>query len=163
MTAGRPAAGRSGTTWTRGYTYTLMGMHPSVSIRQAIEDALPSVPTTPRDLATAALARRIADDIDEAGRGHGEAQSIIAALAAAGVDAPTIRRLTRVMARIERTAVLASLGPRLLSVLIELGMTPASRAGLVGRARRAGDGDERRDPVNDLDRIRQQRAARRPR
>jgi hypothetical protein len=139
-----------------------MGMHPSVSIRQAIEDALPSVPTTPRDLATAALARRIADDIDQAELVHVEAQSIIDDLAADGVDAATIRRLTRVMARIERTAVLASLGPRLLSVLIELGMTPASRAALV-KGRPAGDDDERREPVNDLDRIRQQRAARRPR
>src|ERR1044072_2045417 len=67
----------------------------------------------------------------QAARVHAEGQSLPDALAADGGDAATIRRLTRVMARIERTAVLASLGPRLLSVLIELGMKAASRAALV--------------------------------
>lgn len=80
-----------------------------------------------RDVGTEALARRYAYDIDEAAVISTQAAKVLRELAGT-VDHELYSRIAALFDRIESTAVLATLGPKLLAVLAELGMTPRARA-----------------------------------
>lgn len=124
------------------------------TIRWALDSALAKLDQNPLDAAAVALARRYASDIDEA-----------AALSTAGaalcrelkpyLDDRQHDRLVAQFARIEETAVLGLLGPKLVQVLAELGMTARARADVTGKG-----GEKREPPRNDLARFRAERNAR---
>lgn len=97
----------------------------------ALESALGKLPADQvqdRDRAAEALARRYARDIDDAQVISTTAAKVLRALARENVDIEVYDRVSAIFDRIEQTAVLALLGPKLLLVLTELGMTPKSRA-----------------------------------
>jgi hypothetical protein len=137
-------------------------MHPKVSVRDELETALPSAKTERRDLAAVALARRLSDDIDEADLVSVEFQILIADLIReCHVPAELVKRLQRMAARIEQTAVLTALAPKLSAALAALNMTPAARTAALTKGAEAGDRDPAAAPADDLDRIRRDRERRR--
>jgi hypothetical protein len=117
-------------------------------MRAAVEDALAaaSMSTAKLDGAAVALARRYASDIDEA-RVLSVAADKLMRETRAWLEPATYDRLVAQMARIEETAVLATLGPKLQSVLHDLGLTPRSR---VERDGKEGNGGSAGTPRNDL-------------
>lgn len=114
--------------------------------------ALRSVKHDGRDAATVALARRLAHDIDEADLVHADVRAALDELA--HLDPQLYERLFKLAVRIESTAVLTALAPKLTAVLAELGMTPRARAAVAGGG---GTGDK---PVNKVDELQRRRAAR---
>lgn len=107
-------------------------------MRMALESALSAVTMSDADRATVALARRYADDIDES-----ETVSVQAAKWLRSVESTmnpvTYDQAHALLARIEHTTVLATIGPKLLAVLTELGMSPRSRADVVRRGGAVND------------------------
>ena len=121
---------------------------------RAVAAALRELATTPPDAAAVALARRYARDIDQAQLLTAQTTKALRDLAALDVDLHD--RLLTLATRIEATAVLALLGPKLLAVLTELGMTPRARAAVLGGKEAPGDGGSR----SKLDEHRERRRAR---
>jgi hypothetical protein len=80
-----------------------------------------------RDRAAEALARRYARDIDDAQVISTQAAKVLRELSR-HVDVDLYEKVSSLFDRIESTAVLGQLGPKLLAVLAELGMTPRARA-----------------------------------
>lgn len=108
----------------------------------ALESALAQLPAEsvqPRDRAAEALARRYARDIDDAHVISTTAAKVLRVLARENVDIEVYDRVAAIFDRIEQTAVLALLGPKLLLVLTELGMTPKSRADVTHKGGARGD------------------------
>jgi hypothetical protein len=108
----------------------------------ALETALGELPedtVQKRDRAAEALARRYARDIDDAQVISSVAAKVLRALARENVDIEVYDRVAALFDRIESTAVLALLGPKLLVVLTELGMTPKSRADVTHKGGKRGD------------------------
>lgn len=123
---------------------------------KALETALESVHTLPGDAAAVELARRYSRELDEA---VVVAASLTKALRELlELDADLHDRFLVLTTRIEATAVAAAVGPKLLAVLEQLGMTPAGRARLLGREGGGGRGDGSRG--SKLDELRERRAAR---
>lgn len=123
------------------------------SLADVVARALRSVPTRPDDGAAVALAQRYAAAIDDA-------VAVAAALVEVDhqvdpADVDTRKRIAALAARVDVQAVLAELGPKLLTVLGELGMTPRARAAVAGKG--GGGAGGRRSA---LDRIRTEHAAR---
>lgn len=125
------------------------------TVRWALERALAARPPAAEDAATAALARRYADDLDEA--------AVVSAAAGrwlreveGWMDPALYERVRAMLDRVEQTAVLGLLGPKLLAALAELGMTPRARADVVRRGGAGGD-PPKDDP---LAKFRRERAAR---
>jgi hypothetical protein len=108
----------------------------------------------PRDAGTEALARRYAYDIDEAAVVSTAAAKILRELAGQ-LDHKLYSRIAAVFDRIESTAVLATLGPKLLAVLAELGMTPRARA---DTTRKGGPVNGGKPTESDLAKQRRERA-----
>ena len=130
------------------------------TMRDAVEDALREADLrTPqasgRDAAAVALARRYASDIDEAAVLSAAADKLQRECRA-WLEPPTYDRLVAQLGRIEETAVLALLGPKLVQVLAELGLTPRARADTTGK----GGGGRNAPPRNDLAKWRAERSAR---
>jgi uroporphyrinogen-III synthase len=102
-----------------------------MSQRLAVESALAKLreaeAVMPRDVAAEELARRYAHDIDDAAVVSTQAAKALRELAGQ-IDHELYSRVAALFDRIESTAVLATLGPKLLAVLVELGMTPRARA-----------------------------------
>jgi hypothetical protein len=118
----------------------------------ALERSLVELDVDGLDQAVVALARRYAQDLD-----HAEVVSVAASKWLREVqeclEPQSWERAKALLARVEATVVLASLGPKLLASLTELGMTP--------RAREAVAGGRRNRPVDDpLGDYRRDRAAR---
>lgn len=127
------------------------------TVRWALERSLAASAGRLSDLdaATVALARRYADDLDEAavvsvvaGRWLREHEHLL--------PGESRERLRALLARVEETTVLASLGPKLLAALAELAMSPRARADVVRRG--GGGGDPPTD--NPLARFRAERRRR---
>lgn len=128
----------------------------------ALDAALQDKPMRPADGAAVALARRYAADLDTAEVISLEAQRVLERLEG-GVDPVLFERLRGVVARIERTMVLATLGPKYQAVLEQLGLTPRARSEK-GEPSEKGGGETRDDAGNaveddELTRIRRQRKA----
>lgn len=119
--------------------------------RFALEVALNERDHGKLDAAAVALARRYASDIDEAQVLSVAADKLLRECRA-WLEPPTYDRLVAQMARIEETAVLGLLGPKLLAVLVELGLTPQARAATKG-------GGRSEPPRNDVADWRAKRAA----
>lgn len=102
------------------------------TVLAALERALKELDAPPEDEAAVQLARRYAADLDEA-----EVLSVAAAKLLREVegvlDEAQLDRLYALAARIERTAVLALLGPKLVQVLAELNLTTRARADVTGK------------------------------
>lgn len=128
------------------------------SVRAALERALSALSVAELDSGTVALARRLAHDVDEAELVHLEVREALEALPPT-VTATARRALERLAARVEATAVLAQLSPRLLDCLTALGLTPAARAA-IQRGRSAGEHDPAGRPANPADEVREQRERR---
>lgn len=108
------------------------------TVRWALEAALRETRTAAADAAAVALARRYADDLDEAavvsvaaGRWLREVEG--------WMDPQLYERVRALLDRVEQTAVLALLGPKLAAVLAELGMTPRARADVTRKGGVPGD------------------------
>jgi len=111
----------------------------------ALESALGAMPVdtmSQRDRAATALARRFARDIDDAAVISTAADSVLRALARENVDFKLYDRVAALLGRIEATAVLGQLGPKLLVTLTELGMTPKSRADVTHKGGARNDGGD---------------------
>jgi len=111
----------------------------------ALESALGSLPAgsaQQRDRAAEALARRFARDIDDAAVISTAADSVLRALARENIDFKLYDRVAAIFGRIEATAVLGLLGPKLLLTLTELGMTPKSRADVTHKGGARNDGGD---------------------
>jgi hypothetical protein len=109
----------------------------------ALETALGDLPedtVQKRDRAAEALARRYARDIDDAQVISSVAAKVLRVLARENVDIEVYDRVAALFDRIESTAALALLGPKLLVVLTELGMTPKSRADVTHKGGARNDG-----------------------
>lgn len=113
-------------------------------MRFAVEKALAALKAVDLDAAGVALARRYASDIDEAAV-LSTAADKLARECRAWLEPATYDRLVAQLGRIEETAVLALLGPKLVQVLAELGLTPRARADTVAKGGGAGA-----PPRNDL-------------
>lgn len=127
-------------------------------MRAAVEESLREADLrTPdksgRDAAAVALARRYASDIDEAAVLSVAADKLLRECRA-WLEPATYDRLAAQVARIEETAVLALLGPKLVQVLAELGLTPRARADSTRKGGAVGA-----PPRNDLAEWRAQRSA----
>lgn len=109
-----------------------------------METALAELDAGKLDAAGVALARRYASDIDEASVLSVAADKLMRECRA-WLETATYDRLVAQVARIEETAVLALLGPKLVQVLAELGLTPRARA---DSTRKGGAASE--PPRNDL-------------
>jgi len=92
----------------------------------AVEQTLAALQPDTVDAAAVRLAQRYARDIDEASLITASLEPVLRELMA--LDPKLHDRLLPLAVRIERTAVLASLGPKLLAALEQLGATPAARA-----------------------------------
>ena len=114
------------------------------TMRFAVEVALKEADLGKLDAAGVALARRYASDIDEA-RALSVAADKLRRDCRAYLEPATYDRLVAQVARIEETTVLALIGPKLVQVLAELGLTPRARADSTKRGGKAGD-----PPRNDL-------------
>lgn len=124
------------------------------TIRWALEQALGNLSDHPLDKAAVALARRYASDIDEAAVLAVPADKLARELRPF-LSNPQYDRLIAQLGRIEETAVLALLGPKLVTVLAELGMTPRARADATGKGGASND-----PPRNDVAEWRAERAKR---
>lgn len=123
--------------------------------RFALEISLGELDAGKLDAAAVALARRYASDIDEATVLSVAADKLLRECRA-WLEPATYDRLAAQVARIEETTVLALLGPKLVTVLAELGLTPRARADTVSK----GGGGRNAPPRNDVAEWRAQRNAR---
>lgn len=98
----------------------------------ALQQALEKGGWTDRDAATVALARRYARDIDDATAVSVQAGKLLRELEPL-LDGPAYDRVAALASRVEETAVLGLLGPKLQVTLSELGMTPRARADITGK------------------------------
>jgi hypothetical protein len=121
------------------------------TLRFAVDLALKELDAGKLDAAGVALARRYASDIDEA-RVLSVAADKLLRECRAWLEPATYDRLTAQVARIEETTVLALLGPKLVQVLAELGLTPRARADSTRKGGGAGE-----PPGNELARWRAER------
>ena len=94
----------------------------------AVQETIAALSLAPEDAAAVRLAERYAKDIDEANLVH--TATIKALRAVAELDIDLHDQLLPLAVRIEKTAVLASIGPKLLAALEQLGATAAARAKL---------------------------------
>ncbi len=94
----------------------------------AVAETIAALPLTSEDAAAVRLAERYAQDIDEATLVHATLTKVLREVAELDVD--LYDRLLPLAVRIERTAVLASIGPKLLAALEQLGATVPVRAKL---------------------------------
>jgi hypothetical protein len=124
------------------------------SLFNTLEGALASVQALPQDAAAFAVARRYAAAIDEAGDLAAQADGLWRALPVD--DAPARKQLAALEAKVSAQAVLGELGPKLVAVLVELGMTPRARAAVTAKGGGSGDGAGR----SKADELRERRAAR---
>lgn len=134
-------------------------------VSAALETSLAALPPRPGDAATVALARRYAADIDNAEVVSLEATRVLERLDG-GIDPVLFERLRGVVARIERTATLALLGPKYVAVLEQLGLSPKARTdgkgGSGGTPPVDGTGNSvsrNGEPEDDLARVRRERAS----
>jgi hypothetical protein len=134
-------------------------------VAAALEESLAALPPRPADAATVALARRYAADIDNAEVVSLEATRVLERLDG-GIDPVLFERLRGVVARIERTATLALLGPKYVAALEQLGLSPKGRAdgkGVTGGTPPAngtsGELPGNGEPEDDLARVRRERAS----
>lgn len=141
-------------------------VEPVGSLSDALESAMAALPAaTPVDAAARALARRYACDIDEAPTIALEAQRVLEGLTRhrqGAVDPVLLDRLARLFTRIEQTAVLGVLGPKLNQILTDLEMTPKARRAVGKAAPALSDGAGATKEVkqdDDFTRIRKQRIA----
>lgn len=102
----------------------------------AVEETLAALEPGQVDTAAVRLAQRYARDIDEASLITADLEPVLRDVMA--LDPALHDRLLKLAVRIERTAVLASLGPKLLAALEQLGATPAARARVKGGGGNAG-------------------------
>lgn len=107
---------------------------------------------SPKDQAAGALAVTYAKAIDEANVVAASLTKVLREVAE--LDQDTYDRLLPLAVRIERTHVLATLGPKLLATMDALLITPKARSALQKGVKDAG---KRRNPLNEL---RARRAAR---
>jgi len=100
----------------------------------AVAETIAALSPVPADAGIVRLAERYARDIDEADLVTASLVKVLREVAELDVDVHD--RLLPLAVRIERTTVLASLGPKLLAALEQLGATPAARS------RRGGGGGD---------------------
>lgn len=122
------------------------------AIRAALDSALGETTLSRSDGAAVALARRYADDLDAAEVVNIQAVRWLREVAEC-LDPEQFDKGEALIRRMEQSIVLASLGPKFLTALTELGMTPKARAAVAGG---------RNDPVpaDPLAEFRAERAAR---
>lgn len=99
----------------------------------ALELALCNAEPTNRDAATVALARRYAADLDNAEVVSLAAARLVLDLERVGVESALVDRARALAARVEQTAVLGLIGPKLQVTLSELGLSPRARAEITGK------------------------------
>ncbi len=105
----------------------------------AVEEMLAALQSDQVDAAAVRLAQRYARDIDDARLVAASLEPVLREILA--LDPKIHDRLLSLAVRIERTTVLASLGPKLLAALEQLGATPAARSKTgAGGGDRAGKG-----------------------
>jgi hypothetical protein len=122
-----------------------------VRMATAVRRAIRELEAVDLDRGTVELALTYAREIDAAELVHASLTKALRELADLDVDLHD--RLLQLAVKVERTAILASLGPKLLAALEALELSPRSRAALVkGGARGHGP-----SPLDDL---RARRAAR---
>lgn len=124
-------------------------------VGHALELSLAEAAPGRLDGATVALARRYARDLDDAAVVSVQAAKLIDELAGL-LEPAQVDRLRALAARIEETAVLGLLGPKLQVTLGELGLSPRSRTEMTGKG--GGHGGPPTD--NPVARRRAERAAR---
>lgn len=121
----------------------------------AVEASLKALTTKPEDAALRALVRQYAATVDDA------AEVAEAATLIEPEDEDQAKRLSALLRRVERQAVLAELGPKLHAALAELGASPKSRAGMMGKGGAPLDSDAAKSKLEQLRdrRLRPSRAA----
>lgn len=105
------------------------------SLLNAVTSALRAAKIEKADAGTTALVKRYAWIIEEA------AEVAAAASMIEADDADTEALIQALTRRVEALDVLATIGPKLLAGLSELGMTPKARAAVVSKVRGGGPGD----------------------
>lgn len=105
-----------------------IGPNTSESVAESLEFAIASAPLTPRDIATVALARRYAIDIDQADVLSVQGAKLLRAVGSLAILDPALYgALEAYFGRVERVSVLERLGPKLLAAMTDLGMSPRAR------------------------------------
>lgn len=122
-----------------------------MKLQTATRRAIRQVDLDPRDVAAAELALEYARQIDAAHQVRASLVKVLREVEELDVDVHD--RLLPLATRIEQVHVVGLLGPKLLGALVELGLSPRTRASLMRGAQRGS----RRSP---LDEIRARRAAR---
>lgn len=99
-------------------------------IAPAVAETLRNLPQKPEDAAARRLAERYARDLDDAAVVSATVTKALRELLHLDVEGAVELhdRFLTLATRIEETAVLASIGPKLLAVLESLGATPRARA-----------------------------------
>lgn len=124
----------------------------SPSIVRALTASLRDVKILTRDGAAVALARRYAALIEDAAKTAAELDALRAD------DEMTAAAIARLRARVDAQQVISDLGPKLLSALAALGMSPAARAATKGGTA-SGAGTTAGDALARLREQREQRSA----
>lgn len=128
------------------------------SLVTALEAALKTVRIAPEDAAAVQLARLYARELDEARVVSTQLAAVMRDLH--GLNPRLHDRFLKLAVRVEQTTVAATIGPKLLAVLEQLGMTPAGRASVLGQGTHEGGGQGERAPRSKLDELKERRAAR---
>jgi hypothetical protein len=121
----------------------------------AVAETLRALGQKPEDAALVQLVRHYAATIDQAAEIAEDAALIEVE------DEDQAKRLAALQRRVERQAVLAELGPKLHAALAELGASPKSRAGMLGKGGAPLDSDAAKSKLEQLRdrRLRPNRAA----
>lgn len=97
------------------------------SILTALQAALRAAPQAPLDAATVALAKRYALELDEADVISTAATKALRQLSKADIEDDLFEKFEALAARIEKTHVAATIGPKFLAALEQLQLTPKAR------------------------------------
>lgn len=128
--------------------------------RTSVEKALDALPPDARDVAAQQLARLYATLIDEASIASKYRESLRLVGDALPLDEPKVTAaFAKITDALARHSVASDLGPKLLAVLVQLGLTPGARnvVGIGGGQGGSANGAGPAEPFDELRNKRDQR------
>ncbi|TAJ21849.1 MAG: hypothetical protein EPO65_00685 [Dehalococcoidia bacterium] len=120
------------------------------SVLTALQSALRAQPAGAQDAATVALAKRYALELDDADVISTAATKALRQLAKADVEDDLFEKFEALAARIEQVHVAATIGPKLLAALEQLGLTPKARNAILATPGGGGGNDGGPSPLGHL-------------
>lgn len=128
------------------------------SILTALQTALRAQPAATQDAATVALAKRYALELDDADVISTAATKALRQLSKADIEDDLFEKFEALAARIEKIHVAATIGPKFLAALEQLGLTPKARNAILSTPGGGGGNDGGTTPLGHLRAIGSNRA-----